>query len=85
MFQIYQAHSTNGKTFISNYNMTDNISAKHKIIVFGDLNSRIGNDVISNIKEKYNQATVNENVEILMDFCARNETRINNTYFPHKD
>ena len=66
-------------------NVVDNINAKHKIIVLGDLNARIGNDVIPGIKQKNNEEIINENGEALIDFCSRNELRINNTYFPHKD
>ncbi|XP_057657912.1 craniofacial development protein 2-like [Diorhabda carinulata] len=63
----------------------DNINTKDEIIVLGDLNARIGNDVIPGVKQKYNEAIINENGEALIDFCVRNEVRINNTYFPHKD
>lgn len=63
----------------------DTISNEDKIILFGDLNARIGNDVIPGIKQKYNEVTCNENGHLLIDFCARNEMRINNTFFPHKD
>lgn len=58
---------------------------KDRIIIFGDLNARIGNDEIANVKQRFNEPDKNENGELLIDFCARNELRINNTYFPHKD
>lgn len=54
-------------------------------MLFGDLNACIGNDIIINIKQKYNEPTINDNSEVLIDFCARNEMRINNTSFPHKE
>lgn len=66
-------------------NVMDNINTKGEIIILGDLNARIGNDVIPGIKQKYNEAIINQNGEALIDFCARNEMRINNTYFPHKN
>ena len=45
---------------------------QHIIIVLGDFNARIGNDVTLGIKKEYNKTTVNGNDEILIDFCARN-------------
>lgn len=66
-------------------NTIDKLSNTDKIIIHGDLNARIGREVIPGIQQKYNEEITNENGELLIDFCARNELRINNTYFPHKE
>lgn len=66
-------------------NTIDKLNNTDKIIILGDLNARIGREVIPGIKQKYNEEITNENGELLIDFCARNELRINNTYFPHKE
>ncbi|XP_030750157.1 uncharacterized protein LOC115877947 [Sitophilus oryzae] len=63
----------------------DKIPRHEKIILLGDLNARIGNQVVDGIKQKYNENITNRNGEILTEFCGQNELRINNTYFPHKE
>ncbi|XP_030767311.1 craniofacial development protein 2-like [Sitophilus oryzae] len=62
----------------------DKIPRHKKIILLGDLNARIGNEVVDGIKQKYNENITNRNGEILTEFCGQNELRIN-TYFPHKE
>lgn len=42
----------------------------------GDLNVRIGSEVIDEIKNKYNEGHINENGETLIDFCISNNMRI---------
>lgn len=41
--------------------------------------------MIPGVKQKFYEGVVNENEEMLIDFYARNEMRINNTYFSHKE
>ena len=62
----------------------DKMGNTDKVIILGDLNARIGQEIIPNIKQKFNEPVINENGELLIDFCASNELRINNTFFPHK-
>lgn len=62
----------------------DQTGGTDEVIILGDFNARIGNETLLNVKQKYNESIINENGELLIDFCARNELRINNTYFPHK-
>lgn len=50
----------------------------------GDLNARVGNGAIAGIKQRFNEENINENGEALINFCAMNELRINNTFFDHK-
>lgn len=55
-----------------------------KIILQGDLNTRIGNIPISSIVSSHNEDHININGEILRDFCSNSELQINNTVCPHK-
>ncbi|XP_060517725.1 uncharacterized protein LOC132696713 [Cylas formicarius] len=48
----------------------------HEIIIFGDLNAQIGDEILPGVKQKHNEPTFNENGELLIDFCARNELTI---------
>ncbi|XP_056641504.1 craniofacial development protein 2-like [Diorhabda sublineata] len=63
----------------------DKIPSKDKVFIMGDFNSRIGNTVILGIMHSFNEEAVNDNGDILIDVCALNELRINNTYFDHKE
>ncbi|XP_056647266.1 craniofacial development protein 2-like [Diorhabda sublineata] len=65
--------------------MLDKIPSKDKVFIMGDFNSRIGNTVIPGIMHSFNEGAVNDNGDILIDVCALNELRINNTYFDHKE
>lgn len=51
----------------------DKIPRHEKIILLGDLNARIGNEVVDGIKQKYNENITNRNGEILTEFCEQNE------------
>ncbi|XP_056641539.1 uncharacterized protein LOC130448275 [Diorhabda sublineata] len=62
----------------------DKIPKQDEIMILGDFNGRIGNEVISGIKNRFNEETLNSNEEQLIQFCAYNELRINNTLYPHK-
>ena len=65
-------------------NTIDELGNTNKIIILGDINARIDRN-IPGIKQKYNEEITNGNGELPIDSCARNELRINNTYFPHKE
>jgi exonuclease III len=70
------------------YNMQalfDKLPDRGGVIILGDLNARIGDCTINGVKQRYNESVLNDNGEALIDFCARNELRINNTFFPHKE
>jgi len=60
------------------------LDTNNKMIIMGDFNGRIGNNIIDGIKQRYNEDVTNESGELLIQFCAHNQFRINNTYFPHK-
>lgn len=51
----------------------------------GDLNSKTGNSDVQGIMHSFNEKMINDNGEILIQTCALNELRINNTYFDHKE
>ncbi|XP_056647256.1 craniofacial development protein 2-like [Diorhabda sublineata] len=62
----------------------DKIPKQDEIMILGDFNGRIDNEVISGIKNRFNEETLNSNGEQLIQFCAHNELRINNTFYSHK-
>ncbi|KAI4492186.1 hypothetical protein M0802_009992 [Mischocyttarus mexicanus] len=66
-------------------NQIDVIPTKERILFMGDMNARIGNDVIEGVKERFNKDVTNDRGKIMTEFCAHNELRINNTFFQHKD
>lgn len=47
-----------------------------RTIILEDFNARVGNLVILGIKQKLNEEELNENGELLIDFCTENEFRI---------
>ncbi|XP_045466785.1 craniofacial development protein 2-like [Harmonia axyridis] len=62
----------------------DRIPRMEEVILLGDFNARVGNGVIGGLKNRFNEETINENGERLIQTCAQNELRVNNTFFPHK-
>lgn len=62
----------------------DMISNTDKIFIMGDMNARVGNDIVEGVKQKFNEDVMNDHGEMLTELCAHNELRINNTFFPHK-
>lgn len=62
----------------------DKIPKQDQIIIMGDMNGRVGNEVIPGIKNVFNEEIINDRGEMLIEFCTYNELRINNTYFRHK-
>jgi len=51
--------------------------ASSDIISMGDLNAKVGNDIILNIKERFNEEVANDRDMMLTELCAHNELRIN--------
>ena len=66
------------------HNEIQTIPIDQNIIIMGDLNARVGNDIISGIKQRFNEDIKNDNGDLLIDLCSQNNLRINNTFFPHK-
>lgn len=52
-------------------------------IIMGEFNARVGDGVVDGV-QKHNENISNTRGNILVDFCAQNELRINNTFFQHK-
>lgn len=62
----------------------DEIPKEEKMILLGDLNTRIGNQVVDSVKQVFNEDVLNQREEVLTELCALNELRINNTFSKHK-
>lgn len=54
------------------------------LIMMGDMNARIGNMPVPGIKQRFNESEINENGDLLINFCSMNSLRINNTFYKHK-
>lgn len=55
-----------------------------RLIVLGDFNTRVGNGALHGITQVFNKETLNSRGETLIELCALNKLRINNTFFNHK-
>ena len=57
------------------------------IVVMGDLNAKVGNNYTNReeVMGKFGVGVINDNGEMLCDFCSANGFIINGTIFPHKD
>ncbi|XP_063427083.1 craniofacial development protein 2-like [Mytilus trossulus] len=70
--------------------LQDNVSSCNKndmLIVMGDLNAKVGKDN-SNLQEvlgKHGCGTINENGELLCNFCQINVLIITVSIYPHKE
>ncbi|XP_030754777.1 craniofacial development protein 2-like [Sitophilus oryzae] len=60
-------------------------SDQQKILILGDFNARIGNQIIPGIKQRFNENVLNDNGELMIDLCTFNKLRINNTFYDHKE
>lgn len=61
----------------------DKLPRQDEVILMGDLNARVGDEVVKGVKCKYNEEAT-KNGEQLVQLCAQNELRMNNTFYPHK-
>ena len=66
--------------------VVDKILRRDMLILMGDLNAKVGSDNTGREKEmgKNGLGVMNENGELLADFCAFNELKIGGTLFPHR-
>lgn len=63
----------------------DKIPSNEMLILLGDFNSRIGNNIIPGVKQRFNEDYLKSNGELLIKLCTQQELRISNTFFPHKN
>lgn len=66
-------------------NTIESLPNDQQSIILGDFNARIGNQIIPGIKQRFNENVLNDNGELMIDLCALNELRINNTFYDHKE
>ena len=66
---------------------TDKLKPNQELTILGDLNARVGNDTEASfgVLGKEGESTISPNGERLIDFCLKNNMKIANTFFPHKD
>ncbi|XP_055389945.1 uncharacterized protein LOC129618936 [Condylostylus longicornis] len=64
--------------------LMDTIPESDKLVIMGDFNARIGDEILNGVKNRFNESVINENGEKLIEFCSQNLLRLNNTFFPHK-
>ncbi len=55
-----------------------------RMIVFGDMNGRVGNTELAGVVEKWGVEGVNDNGEHLVDVCTERGLFLANTFFQHK-
>ncbi len=55
-----------------------------RILVFGDMNGRVGNSELAGVVGKWGVEEANENGEHLVDVCAERGLFLANTFFQHK-
>uniref|UniRef100_A0AAR5PA78 Endonuclease/exonuclease/phosphatase domain-containing protein n=1 Tax=Dendroctonus ponderosae TaxID=77166 RepID=A0AAR5PA78_DENPD len=60
------------------------IPKEETLILLGDLKARIGKQVVDDVKQAFNEEVLNQQGEMLTEFCALNELRINKTFIKHK-
>lgn len=51
--------------------------------IIGDLNARIASELVPDMSKRFNDNTINDNGEILVNFCLQNSLRINNKFSHH--
>lgn len=63
------------------------INKRDIVIVMGDFNAKVGaeNLGLEQVMGQHGLGVMNENGELLVDFCASNELVIGGTLFPHKE
>jgi len=61
------------------------MSKNDYIMLIGDINTRAGNNKVTNIVGTSGEATLKNNGKTWLDFCTYNNLKILNTFFKHKD
>ena len=55
------------------------------MLVLGDLNTKVGNEVIEGIVRQHGVPGKNENGERLLEMCAKQELVVSNSWFKKTD
>ena len=63
----------------------DIIPNEIEIIVMGDLNGHVGSRIVEGVIGNFGVVNRNEEGEMLIDFCVRNNLAVMNTYFKHEE
>ena len=65
----------------------EKLKNRQELMVLGDLNARVGNNVetSSGAVGKEGETTTSPNGKRLIDFCLKNNMKVANTFFPHKN
>ena len=61
------------------------IGMNESVVVLGDLNARVGNEVIEGIFGRHGVPGKNESGERLLEMCAEQELVVGNTWFKKND
>ena len=56
-------------------------SENERIVVFGDMNAKVGNREVYRMVRKYDVLGINENGEKLVEVCSERRLSIGNTWF----
>ena len=59
----------------------ESLNKKNNVVVLGDLNARVGNEVMEGICGKYGVAGRNESGELFLNMCSEHELVVGNTFF----
>jgi len=62
----------------------DQIPKDALLIMMGNMNARVGNMPVPGVKQRFNEDKINDNGDLLTNFCSMNSLQINNTFFNHK-
>ena len=63
----------------------DIIPNESEIIVMGDLNGHVGSRTVEGVIGNFGVGNTNEEGEMLIDFCVRNNLSVMNTFFKHQE
>ena len=59
----------------------ESLKRKNNVVVLGDLNARVGDEVMEGICGKYGVVGRNESGEVLLNMCSEHELAVGNTFF----
>ena len=63
----------------------DGLSKRNYVVVFGDLNARVGHEEVEGVLGKYGVPGGNESGEKLLNMCVEQELVIGNSFFSKRN